>query len=146
MCGDVEAIKSLKYRYARALDTKQWDDFADCLTPDVTADYDGLVFEDRDGLVDYMRTNMGPALISMHNVHHPEITVEGDQATGVWYLHDKVFVPDLDFALEGAAFYDDRYVRTPEGWRISRTGYRRTFEASWSLKDLPSFKVRLRQR
>ena len=29
-----------------------------------------------------------------------------------------LLVPDLDYAMEGAAFYTDRYVRTPDGWRI----------------------------
>ena len=28
----IEAIKRVKYRYLRALDTKHWDDFADTLT------------------------------------------------------------------------------------------------------------------
>ena len=28
---DIEAIKQVKYRYLRALDTKHWDDFADTL-------------------------------------------------------------------------------------------------------------------
>ncbi len=137
---DIEAIKALKYRYTRCLDLKLWDEFTDCMTPDCSADYAGLVFADRAALVDYMSTNMGPGLISMHHVHHPEISVDGDVATGIWYLEDKVIVPGFDFALEGAAFYEDRYVRTPVGWKIARTGYRRTYEASWSLKDLASYK------
>ena len=44
--------------------------------------------------------------------------------------------------LEGAAFYTDRYVRTPDGWRITHTGYRRTFEVSMSTADLASYKVK----
>ena len=30
--ADIEAIKQVKYRYLRALDTKHWDDYADTLT------------------------------------------------------------------------------------------------------------------
>ena len=44
--------------------------------------------------------------------------------------------------LEGAAFYTDRLVRTPDGWRIAHTGYRRTYEVSMSTKDLPSWKLK----
>lgn len=143
MCSDIEAIKALKYRYARSLDLKKWDEFADCLTPDVTAEYgEDLSFADRDALVGYMRDNMGPGLISMHQVHHPEIVVDGDTATGTWYLFDKVLVPAFDFGLEGGAFYDDTYLRTDAGWRISRTGYRRTFEAAWKLSDPASYEVK----
>ena len=39
--------------------------------------------------------------------------------------------------IKGAAFYEDTYVRTPDGWRVSHTGYRRTFELTYSLDDLP---------
>jgi hypothetical protein len=91
-----------------------------------------------------MAENMGPGLISLHQAHHPEIDVDaaGEAATGVWYLEDKVIVPDMGFVLEGAAFYDDRYVRTPDGWRIQHTGYRRTYEMSWSTADVPSLTIK----
>ena len=139
--ADIWAIKQLKYRYLRTLDLKQWDDFAECFVPEATGDYAGLAFEDRDALVAYMRENLGEGLISMHHAHHPEITVEGDTAEGRWYLEDKVIVPEFDFVLEGAAFYTDRCVRTPDGWRIAHTGYKRTYEATMSMKDLASYKV-----
>jgi hypothetical protein len=139
--ADVRAIKQLKYRYLRTLDLKQWGDFAECFLPEATGDYAGLIFESRDALVGYMRENLGEGLISMHHAHHPEITVEGDEATGGWYLQDKVIVPEFDFVLEGAAFYTDRYLRTPDGWRIAHTRYRRTFEMSMSTADLKSYKV-----
>lgn len=139
---DVEEIKQLKYRYLRTLDCKQWGVFEQCFLPEVTADYAGLVFADRDGLVGFMREHMGEGVLSMHQVHHPEIRVDGDTATGTWYLQDRVVVPDLDFVLEGAAFYEDRYVRTPEGWRVSHTGYRRTFEVSMSTADWTSYQVK----
>ncbi|HEY3995026.1 MAG TPA: nuclear transport factor 2 family protein, partial [Mycobacterium sp.] len=35
--ADIEAIKQLKYRYLRALDTKHWDDYADTLAEDIKA-------------------------------------------------------------------------------------------------------------
>jgi hypothetical protein len=138
---DITQICQLKYRYLRSLDTKAWDDFADCFLPEATGDYNGLVFDDRSALVAYMRENLGEGLVTMHQVHHPEIAVEGDTATGHWYLHDKVFVEEHRFMLEGGAFYEDRYARTPDGWRVAHTGYRRTFEATYNLADLPGFKL-----
>ena len=38
----IRAIEALKYRYVRNLDSKDWDSFADCMTPDVTSKYGGL--------------------------------------------------------------------------------------------------------
>jgi hypothetical protein len=106
---------------------------------EATGEYgDGLTFTSRKELVGYMRENPVPSVISMHHRHHPEITVDGDTATGTWYLEDQVIVPEQRFVLEGAAFYSDRYLRTGEGWRISHTGYRRTYEATWPWTRSPA--------
>lgn len=139
---DIAAIKAVKYRYLRALDTKHWDDFAATLTDDVLGDYGSspggqkLAFTNRDDLVEYMRSSLGPDIITEHRVDHPEISVDGDEATGTWYLQDRVIVAQANFMLIGAAFYRDRYRRTAEGWRISETGYDRTYEATMSLAGL----------
>ena len=79
-------------------------------------------------------------MITEHRVTHPEITVNGDEATGIWYLQDRVIVAEFDFMLIGAGFYHDRYRRTADGWRISATGYDRTYDATMSLKNL-DFKI-----
>jgi hypothetical protein len=146
VAADIEAIKQVKYRYLRALDTKHWDDFADTLAEDITADYgpsigEELHFANRADLVDYMRSALGPNVITEHRVTHPEITVTGDTARGSWYLQDRVIVAEYNFMLIGAAFYHDQYRRTDGGWKISATGYDRTYDATMSLAGL-DFKVK----
>src|ERR1700728_981966 len=89
--ADIEAIKQVKYRYLRALDTKRWDDFTDTLAEDIKADHgpsigNELHFTTRAELVEYMRTSLGGGVITEHRVTHPEIIVSGDTATGSWYL------------------------------------------------------------
>ena len=140
---DVEAVVGLKHAYLRCLDLKRWDDFAELFVPEATGAYAGLDFASRDALVDYMRTHLTPDMVTLHQAHHPEVTIDGDEATAVWYLHDKVFVPAHDVAIEGAAFYRDRCVRTADGWRFSHVGYERTYESSWTMSAVPgwSFKV-----
>jgi hypothetical protein len=144
--GDIDEIKRVKYRYLRALDTKDWDEFADTLTEDVSGDYGESLGEDhrftnRDELVNFMRTSLGPEIITEHRVTHPEITIEGDEASATWSLQDRVIAPDFNFMLIGAAFYRDRYRRTSDGWKISATGYDRTYDASMSLEGL-NFKLK----
>ena len=140
---DVRELCLLKYRYLRFLDTKDWAGFESCFVSEATGDYNGLVFDDRAALVSYMRDNLGEGLITLHQAHHPEIELaaDGGTATGTWYLYDRVIVESFKFMLEGAAFYSDRYTRTDDGWRIAHTGYRRTFEATYDLADLPGFKL-----
>ena len=144
--ADVAAIELIKYRYLRGLDTKHWDDFADTLTEDVKGDYGSSLgeehhFTNRDDLVEFMRSSLGPGVITEHRVTHPEITVTGDEASGIWYLQDRVIVSEFNFMLIGAAFYRDEYRRTDEGWKISVTGYDRTYDATMSLKGL-DFKIK----
>jgi hypothetical protein len=140
--SDIDEIKRLKYSYLRALDTKHWDEFAGTLTEDITGDYgDRLHFTNRSELVDYMRSSLGAGVITEHRVTHPEITVDGDEATATWYLQDRVIVAEFNFMLIGAAFYHDRYRRTDDGWKISATGYDRTYEATMSLENL-GFKIK----
>ncbi|NDK90096.1 nuclear transport factor 2 family protein [Gordonia desulfuricans] len=140
--ADRTAIERLKYRYLRGLDTKHWDDFAATLADDVTAAYgstvDGtpLAFDNRADLVAYMRQTLGPSVITEHRVTHPVIVVDGDTATGEWYLQDRVIVSEMDFMLIGAAFYRDTYRRTADGWRIAATAYDRTYEATMNLGGL----------
>ncbi len=146
VAADIEAIKQVKYRYLRALDTKHWDDFADTLAEDVRGDYGSslgkeLHFTNRADLVDYMRSACGPNVVTEHRVTHPEIDVNGDTAMGGWYLQDRVIVAEYDFMLIGAAFYRDSYRRTDAGWKISATGYDRTYEATMSLAGM-NFKVK----
>lgn len=141
-CQAIHEIQRLKYRYLRALDSKDWTEFEACFVPEATGAYAGLDFDCRDAILDYMRANVGDGVITVHQAHHPEIDVDGDEATGRWYLQDKVIVETFRLVLEGAAFYSDRYVRTAAGWRISHTGYRRHYEATWSLDDVPTWRLR----
>jgi hypothetical protein len=139
----LEDLRQLKYRYLRTLDLKLWDEFSDTLTPDVQASYGPqLRFDGRAAVVEFMRNSLGPAIITVHQCHHPEIAVDGDTATGHWYLDDKVIITEHRMLLTGAAFYDDTYSRDGDGvWRISRTGYVRSYEAVQSLDDTPSWKL-----
>ena len=145
--ASIEAIKQVKYRYLRALDTKHWDAFAETLAEDITADYGASMgiahqFNDRAAVVDFMRSSLPANVLSEHRVSHPEISLTGpDSASGIWYLQDRVIMPDYDLMLIGAAFYHDRYTRTADGWKISATGYERTYEATMSLSGIADFKV-----
>lgn len=144
----IEEIRQLKYRYFRTLDLKEWEDFADCLTEDVVARYGTqamdkpLHFDNRADVVDFMSSNLGSGIISIHIANHPEIQVDGDTATGSWAFEDTVIVPDFKVQIRGGGYYQDEYRRDPDGkWRISGTRYERIYEAMTSLEDTPSFKL-----
>jgi ketosteroid isomerase-like protein len=129
---ELEAIRQLKYAYFRTLDLKQFDQLGQLLTEDATAAYeDGrTTLEGRQAIVDWLSGALSsPDIVTEHHGHHPEIAFISDtQATGTWYLQDRVIVPSADLEIGGTAFYDDRYRLTDGGWRIAHTGYMRVFE------------------
>jgi len=148
---DVEAleeIRQLKYRYFRTLDLKEWEEFGDCLAEDVNARYgtqamsEPLHFDSRAEVVSYMSENLGTGVITIHIGSHPEITVDGDAASGSWGFEDTVIVPDFKILIRGGGYYQDEYRKDSDGkWRIASTRYERIYEAMTSLEDTPSFKL-----
>lgn len=139
---DIDAIKSLKYRYLRCVDLRLWDELAETLAPEVSASYGKrLSYTGRDEVVAGLREQMTDDVITEHQAHHPEIEVDGDTATGRWYLQDRVIVPAFDTMIIGSAFYEDSYARLDGRWVITSTGYKRTYEAMINLKDIPSFQL-----
>ncbi|MFC0541780.1 nuclear transport factor 2 family protein [Kutzneria chonburiensis] len=144
----LEEIRRLKHRYLRSLDLKRWTEFGLTLTVDATADYGTPVYGDRlrlagrDEIVTFMSRRLGPEVITVHFAGQAEIDIDGDEATGTWNLLDTVIATDRQVVIQGAAFYEDRYRREDDGvWRISHTGYDRTYEAMFTQTDLPGFKL-----
>ncbi|MGV9614429.1 nuclear transport factor 2 family protein [Nocardia xishanensis] len=144
----IEAVRQLKYRYFRTLDLKLWAEFADTLAVDAVGRYgthalgEPLALDGRAAITDFMRQNLGPGILTVHIANHPEITVDGDTATGSWAFEDTVIATEYGMLIRGAGYYDDRYRRDADGqWRITETGYRRIYESSQSLADTPSHRL-----
>ena len=129
---ELELIKRVKYRYMRAIDQKRWDDLAEVFTDDAVAEYSGgkYSYQGRDAIIAFLRTNMGAETFhSAHRVHQPEIDLtSATTAVGTWAMDDVVVMTDWDLTVQGAAFYEDEYRKVDGAWRISRTGYKRTYE------------------
>jgi ketosteroid isomerase-like protein len=116
------AICELKARYCRMLDTKDWAGYAAVFTEDVVLDTTaagGPRFEGRDAAVAGVRAAVERA-ITTHHVHNPEITIEGDQAYGIWAMQDRNIWPE-GRSLLGFGHYHERYVRHDGIWKIAES-------------------------
>ena len=143
---DLEAIKRLKYRYMRCLDQKRWDEMRECFTPDATAAYSGgrYAAEGIDEILAFLVKSMDrETFLSSHRVHHPEIDfLSPTEATGTWALEDVVIDRQWEITIQGAAFYEDRYVKGGDGhWRIRHTGYLRTYEEIFPRKSVEGLRI-----
>lgn len=120
---DIEAIRQLKARYCRAMDTKDWRSLRDVFTADVTVDTtesDGGVIHGADEFVEFLRGVLGD-VVTVHHCHMPEISIASPtEATGVWAMEDELWWPD-GLHLHGYGHYHERYAKVDGLWRIRST-------------------------
>ncbi len=119
---EVEAIKQLKARYFRTMDTKDWDGMRQVFTDDVlmdTSESGGGVVTGADEFLAFQQEALAGA-VTVHHGHMPEITLtSATTATGVWALEDTIRWPD-GTTLHGHGHYHETYVRAEGGgWRIA---------------------------
>ena len=124
---DIEAIKRLKARYFRLMDTKRWDEWGlvfttDCVMEVPEAD---MVSVGRAEIVRAVSTLL-EGVRTVHHGHMPEIEVTGtDTARGVWAMFDYVEWPPAEtgerVGLNGYGHYLEEYAREDGEWRIART-------------------------
>jgi uncharacterized protein (TIGR02246 family) len=118
---DLEAIRQLKARYFRTMDTKDWDGmrqvFTDDVVIDTTASGGGVVTGAEDFLAFLQEALAGT--VTVHQGHMPEIELTSDTtAIGIWALNDIVIWPN-GMRLDGYGHYHETYVKGPDGWRIA---------------------------
>ena len=129
---DIEEIKQLKARYFRGIDTCNLELLQTVLSNDVHIRFDSPTYQyEINGInaaMDFYRNAFTHRRFGMHNGHTPEIKVEGESATGIWYLNDLFINLDEQTILTGSALYEDCYIKVSGQWRIQRTGYKRLLE------------------
>jgi ketosteroid isomerase-like protein len=119
---DIEAIRALKMRYCDLCD-RGYD--ADSLMPLFTEEavWDGGRFGRYEGarrIRRFFEATGGIVRFAKHYVTNSVVEVEGDRASGRWYLLQAATMPGEagERAVWGAARYDERYARTTEGWKF----------------------------
>ncbi|MCV6963877.1 DUF4440 domain-containing protein [Mycobacterium intermedium] len=144
--GEIEAIKQLKARYCRFLDTKRWDEWRELFTDDFVSDTTpsgGERVAGAEEFVAFVRNIFGrPSRPTVHQVHAPEIELtSATTATGVWALEDVVrLAPGVN--LNGRGHYHETYEKIDGQWRIKSSTLTRVREDVFN----PLFSVRISPR
>jgi uncharacterized protein (TIGR02246 family) len=117
---DIEAIKQLKYRYADACDRGyDADTLADLFTLD--AIWEGDLFgryEGREAIREFFRGVSANIPFAVHYMTNPIIRVDGDEATGEWYLFQTTTFAQNNTPILGSARYADQYRRVDGTWKF----------------------------
>jgi hypothetical protein len=118
---DVEAIKRLKARYFRTMDTKDWAGMRTVFTDDVvvdTTESGGSAVTGADEFMVFLRETLTD-VVTVHHGHMPEIDLTSpNTATGIWALHDLLRWPNGS-ELAGYGHYHETYVKQGDDWHIA---------------------------
>ena len=141
---DRTAISDVVFRYATALDTRDWLLYRSCFTDNIEIDFSSWNPEVKAALSADQWTGMAKAGISgfdatQHISSNHVHTLNGDQAVCVSYMQAEHFLETDDGMKECTlgGFYTNDLVRTDDGWKISRC----TLKVTWSRGDYGVFEL-----
>ncbi|MFC6719847.1 nuclear transport factor 2 family protein [Natrialbaceae archaeon GCM10025810] len=110
-------IRELRAKYSRAIDYEEYEQASDIFTDDAVVHYSNGTCRGTHEVERYWREKVAYDF-SMHTVTMPEISIEGDTATGEWYLLVFYRTPDgRDGTVMG--WYEDEYRCVGGEWRIA---------------------------
>ena len=114
----VMEISQLLGRYCLMFDDQDWDALAAIWTEDAAFLVDGVGFEGRDAVIEFLSTCLPPGYQSKHLISPPVIDLADDGMTATART-DVVWVAQ-NFENTIVARYNDELVRDDGGWRIRR--------------------------
>jgi len=118
---DRQDISELLVRYATGIDRRDWPLFRTVFTDDCELDYGEIgTWQGVDAVTDFMDKTHAMAGHTLHRLTNQAITVEGDDATARTYIDAVIMFGDNQAGVNAWGFYDDKIVRTTDGWRIAR--------------------------
>ncbi len=120
MSDKLEIHESLA-RYARAVDTKDWDLWKSVFTADAQVDYRsaGGAVGPRDEVADWLRDSLAPFPMTQHYITNVEVDLDGDRADVTALFHNPIMFPGASELSFCGGRYHHRFVRTSEGWKSS---------------------------
>jgi uncharacterized protein (TIGR02246 family) len=117
---DLAAIKPLKARYFRTMDTNDWAGMREVFADDVvvdTTDSGGGVITGADEFMAFLRETLAD-VVTVHHGHTPEIELTSPTtATGIWAMQDVLRWPNGG-RLHGYGHYHETYELVDGAWRI----------------------------
>ncbi len=112
-------IQSLLAKYARAVDTQDWDLWRSLFTDDAVVDYSsaGAVAGPRDEVADWLEQALGALPMMQHFISNIEADISGDTAQVRAMFYNPMQLPGMDQLSFCGGYYHHTLIRTPAGWR-----------------------------
>lgn len=123
---DLEAIRQLKARYFRCLDTKDWAGWTCVFEPEFEHEMVAEQIRHKGPREDFVKfvSQALEGVVTVHHGHNPEIELTSPTtAKAIWPFVDRLQpganAPAGAPAMVGYGHYHETYVKSDAGWRIS---------------------------
>lgn len=106
-------------RYARGVDTHDWDLWKSVFTDDAVVDYSrsGVISGSRDEVAAFLADAFAAIPWATHHITNVEIDLDGDAAHVRAMFFNPMQLPGMDEPSSTGGYYHHEFVRTPHGWR-----------------------------
>ena len=120
--ADRHEIHELLARYARGVDTCDWELWKSVFTPDAHIDYSsaGAPAGNRDEIADFLAGAIPTLGWTQHYITNVEIELDGDRARVRAAFYNPMQLPGMDAPSACGGYYHHDLVRTDDGWRSER--------------------------
>jgi len=135
--ADKLAITEQLTRYARGVDTHDWDLWKSVFTDDAIVDYSsatGLPAASRDDTATFLADSMPFLPWKQHYITNVEIEIDGDCARVRAAFYNPMQLPGLPEPSACGGYYHHQFVRTADGWKSEHL----VEESCWFVNPFPS--------
>jgi hypothetical protein len=124
-------IQQLLIDYSTAIDNRRFDDLDQVFTPDAYIDYRAM--GGIDGRFPAVKAWLADVLpnfpVYAHMLGNFDVRIDGNSATSrTICFNPMVLGGDQNQILFCGLWYDDEFIRTPDGWRMSRRVEAKVFD------------------
>lgn len=112
-------IQEALARYARGVDSKQFDLWKDVFTADAVLDFSqvGHAPGSRDEVIAYFAAALAQVPMTQHFISNVEYEFAGDRAKVRAMFYNPMQLPGMTDLSYCGGYYHHEFVHTPDGWR-----------------------------
>jgi hypothetical protein len=117
--SDQLEIAALLTKYARAVDTKDWELYRSVFADDAHIDYSsaGAIAGSREEVADWLAQGFATIPMSMHYITNIESQIDGDTAQVRAMFYNPMQLPGMTGLSYCGGYYHHELIRTRDGWR-----------------------------
>lgn len=119
--ADKFEIQEQLARYARGVDTRDWELWKSVFTADAVVDYSqsGIPVGSRNDVATFLSAAFATIEWATHHISNIEIDLDGDRARVRAMFFNPMQLPGVEGSSSTGGYYHHEFVRTSEGWRSS---------------------------